>query len=331
MEPLSRRLLLRSTVVAAAAWLFGVATGVFGDLATILLALGAGVVVPVGLYAVERTAPRGPRSRHEIASLAASLGAPVAVASFIGARGEIALALAFAWLAATVVGALFALARLRRRGQPLHEIVLDLGHLYLVVGAAWLAASRGGIEPLGFREPVVTFTANHFHYAGFAAPVAIGLLGRELFGRGAPVRPALVHAYRIAATVVALGIPLVAAGITISHALEMPAAIALGLGMLTFASLLVITARRRFESSAPGARLAAALAVVAALSLVLSMAFAIAFTTSGSAGRGAGEPAIGFATMVAFHGVANALGFSLLVLVSFAIAPAPATSPSSGG
>src|ERR1700689_2369591 len=43
--------------------------------------------------------------------------------------------------------------------------------LYLPVGCAWLVASRLGLSPMGFQEPIVLLTAVHFHFAGFAAPL----------------------------------------------------------------------------------------------------------------------------------------------------------------
>lgn len=257
------------------------------------------------------------------------MASPIAVASFLLPRGDAAMALASVWLVATIVIAITGALRIARRGtSPIEELSIDVGHLYLPVGGAWLIAARGGLEPLGFREPVVTFTANHFHYAGFAAPVIVGLLGRQLALRRRPgqtdaVASKLVRStYLVAAPIVIVGIPLVAAGITISRSLEMPAAILLGIGMLLVSMLLARTGAQRLLERGVLVKLTGVGLLVAATSLVLSMAFAVAFTTTGSAGRDALEPVIPFKTMVQFHGAANAYGFALAALLAFAIVPA---------
>lgn len=313
-------------------WVFAALTGTFGDVASALVALGAGVVVPLGLIATcaHRQAQPAVARSFDVVSLSASLAAPFAVASFLIPRGQAAGALATVWLAATLLVAGSAAARALRRGAaPLEELAIDVGHLYLPVGAAWLVAARAGLEPMGFREPVVTFTANHFHYAGFAAPVVIGLVGRELGGsraaradEAAPLAgQGLGRLYRVTTPIVLAGIPLVAAGITLSQSLEKPAAFLLGAGMLGAATCIATVGARRLFARGLGSRLTGFGLLLAGGSLVVSMGFAVAFAATGSAGRGAAEPVVSFSTMVALHGAANALGFGLLASLALALQP----------
>lgn len=312
-------------------WLTASYLGYFADVASQLVALGAATAAPLGIAAYLSDEYALPRLEAMAAGFIC-LGAPVALASFLFSRGPLAAALALAWVLATFVAASWALARIFRRGlSPIEELAIDMGQLYLPVGALWLLAARGGYEPLGFREPVVTFTANHFHFAGFAAPVVAGLMGRAIGLRRHPGRAAELIAgarwrqlAKLSIGVVIAGIPLVAAGIQFSRALEAPAAVLLGLGMLGTAACLAKVAYDRAHVSGLRHLISATLLSMAAFSLVLSMGFAVAFTTTGSAARGAAEPLVPFATMLRFHAVVNVFGFAIAALSGFALVPAPA-------
>lgn len=303
-------------VATGAAW----PINAFPDMASALAAFGASAVVPVGLMAVIGDGDADPFTSRtqDIASFAAAMGGPAAIASFLAPPGPAPVILAAVWLVAALFIALAGAARLlKRRVMPMHELCIDAGHLYLPVGAAWLMASRGKYELLGFREPIVTFTATHFHYAGFAAPVIIGLLGRELTLK----KSRALGIYRVAAPVVIFAIPLVATGILFSRTIEMVAAVVLGCGMLAASFTLCVAGAMRLRAADAWRKVSGAMLMVAGASLVVSMAFAIAFTTTGSAGREATEPAIAFSTMVLVHGLANAIGFSFLGLIAFARRP----------
>jgi hypothetical protein len=312
-------------------WLTASYLGYFADVASQLVALGAVTAVPLGVAAYLSDEYQLPRL-EAIAVGFISVGAPVALASFLFTRGPLAAALTLPWVLATLVAGSWALARLLRRGLgPIEELAIDVGQLYLSIGALWLLAARGAYEPLGFREPVVTFTANHFHFAGFAAPVIAGLMGRAIGLRHHPGRPAESIASRgwqalakASIGVVIAGVPLVAAGIQFSRTLEAPAAILLGLGMLGTSACLAKIAHGRAHVSGLRHLISATLLSMAACSLVLSMGFAVAFTTTGSATREAAEPLIPFATMLRFHAVVNVFGFAIAALLAFLLVPAPA-------
>lgn len=287
------------------------------------MALAVACVVPLGVsVAADAVGDDG----HEAGALQQLLAvaAPFGLASFVTGVGALAGGLAGVWLLATLAVALRGWQRLAVRGpSPLALLAVDLGHLYLPVGAAWLVASRAGLTPMGFYEPIVLYTAAHFHYAGFAAPVVLGLLGASLRADGASAGGALPWVYRLAAGVVMAGVPLVAVGITVSRSLESPAAVVLGGGMLLAAGLLMREGRRRVGVAAWRSRASGALLAVAGLALVLSMSFAVAFALTGSAGRAAPGGRVSFHLMAAVHGAANALGFALGALLAFALRGPP--------
>ena len=335
---------LRAVPVAltSLAWLSLVGARAFPQIGEALVGLAVATWVPLGLAVI---GARDERDRHPpaaIATLARRLvvvASPLGVASFTFPPGRFAAALASAWLVATLAVAAAGLARLARRGpRPIEETAIDVGQLYLPVGAAWLVASRGALEPLGFHEPIVLYTSAHFHFAGFAAPVIAGLLGRDLGVSAAPgaarrrgAGTAVRRAHALATLVVLAGVPLVAAGITLSRRLESPAALLLGAGMLVISALLALAGLRRLLGRAAvpegalgslRARLSGALLIVASLSLVGSMNLAVAFALTGSAGRGAGPSRglISYSAMATYHGVANAIGFAGCALLAYALA-----------
>jgi hypothetical protein len=234
------------------------------------------------------------------------LGALGGVGSWFAPVGLIAGGLASLWVGATLGIALLAVRRILERGlAPLPELAIDVGQLLLPVGAMWLTASRAGISPLGFHEPIVLLTAAHFHYAGFSAPVVLGATGRLLFPSGA--RTSLV--YRIGTITVCLAVPLTAVGIATDRRLEAPAAILLACGMLLSSFVVGVSgARRAFAISKP----AALLLVVSGITLLFTMSLAAAFAATGSAGRVLPSvPIVSIARMIELHGAPNAVLFAL--------------------
>jgi YndJ-like protein len=310
----------------ALAWLFMVATGQFMALAEGLIGLAMVCVIPLGAaLAADADASGRARRSARIAAFGVPLGASLGLVGFALPPGATAAALASAWLAGTLTLFAAGAARLLRRGAPpIEELAIDVGHLYLPVGAVWLVASRAGVPLLGFHEPVVLFTAAHFHFAGFAAPVVAGLLGRELGLRRAPSEgdapleaPRVARLYAVTTIVVLLGIPLVAAGITLAHVVELPAAILLSMGMLGTMGFLVRAGLRRLSRGDGSGGLLG----VAGTALVLSMALVVLFASTGSATRGAGISLVPYDTMATIHGTANALGFATCALLAFTWRP----------
>src|SRR5215467_8513500 len=104
------------------------------------------------------------------------------VASFRFAPGEaLAVATILPWLFITSALALDGLDRLiRTRLTSFPEFCFAFGEGYALVGASWLLASRMGLQPVGFHEPIVLLTAVHFHYAGLMAAILAGLAASSM-------------------------------------------------------------------------------------------------------------------------------------------------------
>ena len=112
-------------------------------------------------------------------------------------------------------------------------------------------------------------------------------------------------AYRFAAAIVVIGPPLVAVGIMASPIVEVISGVALSLGMLTLAFVLVLIAL----FSGPGL-LPKVLLCAAALSLTATMALSTTYAMGEYMYPGA-DKLIPNHLMAATHGVVNVLGFTL--------------------
>jgi len=300
-------------VACASAILLGLALAVVGsDLASFLVAVGASVVVPIGASLSLRAERDGGESMDVRAAtglvglgslaFALSMVVPdVAIVSTGAAALHLVGTLSLAWAAARRLAV--------RGGIPLDELAIDAGSMMLPVGAAFALASRARFPLLGFEEPIVTFTAAHFHYAGFAAPVVIGCVGRLGQERSAPTRAR----YRLGTSAVIAGVPLTALGILFGATIERIAAVLLAAGLLVASIDAVATVVAGKERPfAPRALLGVAFA-----GLVVPMGLAATFALTGSAGRGRGlSEIVSLATMIRYHGAINALVFALPALVA---------------
>lgn len=274
------------------------------ELIELLLLFGPLVAVPGGLsMVVGRQGVDALRGE----GLAVRLLLPAAlcvIASRWIAPGAPAAALAVPWLLVTVLVALLGLQRIIRGGLgPIEETTVNVGLLYLPVGGGWLVLSSAGLEPMGFDSTIVLLTAVHFHFAGFSAALIAGFAGRSLKRAGpvaAGARTPVFAAYRFSATIVILGPPLVAVGIMASPIVEVISGVALSIGMLTLAFVLVLIAL------AVDRLLPKLLLCIAALSLTATMALSMTY----AAGEYGGEELVSIATMAATHGVVNVLGFT---------------------
>lgn len=318
--------LLRLTALGGAVLVAIVGPRAAGVPALVLM-LGPGVAVPLGLALaldreVDEPFPSAALPARVIGS-AAPLAAAAGVLGWLvppGHPGAIAAASVHAVVCA--LAGLVGLARLwsRRRETlgPLQELAVDVGLLLLPVAGVWFLASRAAMPLIGFEEPVVTFTAAHFHFAGFTAPIVIGGVGRLLLD-DAPRkgRSILRVLYRIAAVAVCAGVPLTAIGIATNHTVEALSAVVLASGMLVASTVMIFAASRR---AAPRSKIAAALFVVSGTTLLLTMTLAATFALTSSAGRGSSlGGAVPLQTMIDWHGGANAIGFSLAGLGALTI------------
>lgn len=293
----------RSAAVGGAVWLAALLVWreeLFGlRLIDALLSFAPLVLVPLGLSLRE---PDPEPALHRRARVAQPAAAVLALASFVPSPGLAAAALAAPWLAVSVLLAASALLSLRSRDARRPDtLCLDVALLCLPVGAGWLVASRFGATPMGFGEPIVILTAVHFHYAGFTTMLLVGLTGRALDA----ARPAILRPVAWGAL---LGPPLLAAGITLSPALEAAAAAIVVLTLLGYSVLAGTVLRPRLPLSASRWLLG-----VSAAAPLVSMAWAGRYALLELLGR----QEIGILEMARIHGLFNALGFGLCGLLAF--------------
>jgi hypothetical protein len=257
------------------------------------------VVVPLGYRLLEVAAPGyAPPAVTRHGMLVS--GALLAL-SFLFPTGLAAL-YATPWLVLTAVTAAVAGVRLLRspelfRPGPAHAVAAALG--FLAVGAAFAFADRLGIQPFGFPADVITLTMVHFHFAGFALPLAGALAFTRRSRRW----------LEIATGAVVVGIPTTALGFFGFAAANWIGAVltatgGFGIGLATIAITRTLATRT-----------ATALAVVAGASLLVSMPLAIVYAT----GTLIGAAWLSVGTMAAIHGTLNAFGFALAAVVAWTL------------
>jgi hypothetical protein len=304
-----------STILGASIWLLLLAAPLSSDesLAPIarLLLLAVLVVTPLALpLAAPPDRADHATLAHRAALAAQPFAALLVVAAFVLPAGLPAALLAAAWLLPTGLAALTGLLRLLARDNArADELCIDAGLIYLPVGAVWLLFNRLGLNPLDFGDTIVLLTAVHFHYAGFAAPILAGLLGRQI----ATARPTAWPLFRLVAAGVIAGIALVAAGITLARytpLVEVAAALLFATSLLGLAALTLGIA-----VPATADRFAQTLLVVSAASLVVTMLFAAAYAV----GQFLATPIVGIPRMVQVHGWLNALGFVMCGLLAWTL------------
>ena len=182
-------------------------------------------------------------------------------------------------------------------------IVINVARIDLIVGGAWLVASRLGMRPMGIQEPIGLLTAVHFHFAGFAtATIAAATLRfAERRGEYRWLKPLVL---------VMVGLPMVvAAGFVISPVVKMVAAILFS-GSVAGLAVAVRGCGRKVEDSTAGVMLQVAAGAVFA-SMILSGAYAVA--------NFVGSEALTIPEMARTHGILNAMGFCLLGLLGWVV------------
>ncbi len=203
------------------------------------------------------------------------------------------------WLAAVAAAGVVA-----RGWRPVSELVGALALVYLGGAALWLASARVGVELLGYPPLWVLLTAAHFHVAGaYLCGVA------ALHARGGGAVAAAV------ALVVALAIPLTAAGIHGPRWLETGAALATAAGGVGVAMLSLRAAVR------PGRRAARSLHAIAGISLLVAMALAATYALRAYVPTFTVAGLDPLSSMAITHGVLDGAGFALAALAAFALAP----------
>jgi hypothetical protein len=226
----------------------------------------------------------------------------LAAFSFFLPAGPQAASLAGAWM---LVCALFTLRGLRRlwryRAKSFSQFSFAAGESYLIVGGIWLMASRQGLHPAGFQEPIVLLTAVHFHFAGFLSAVLAGLTYERLRETrwSKPLRAALIG--------VVVGPGLLGLAFLAGPKLKLAAVVLIVLGQFGLATGMVRVAVGTENSVGRTMLLLSSGSVVAGMVLAATWAL----------GEYPLQPFVDLARMERYHGVLNAVGFGICGLIGW--------------
>jgi len=268
----------------------------------LLVAVGAVVVLPLGLRLLGARVVPAPRSA------AWPLAGACAVVSLLLPRGALAAALAvpFALASAVLLAAGVRLAARALGGHrggaspagPPSTAATVTALVLPAVGASALVAERAGWGLLGFSGTYLALTVPHMLYAGFGAALVAGAVARL----AAADRLAVAGAWGVPA-----GTAFVLLGYFVGDAAELVGAVVLTLALWATAAAVVRSAVR------PGGHPAAARALLVTSAVVVSLAMVLALWWAAGEALGFAHP--GLDLMAATHGVANALGFVLCALL----------------
>lgn len=288
-----------AAVWAVFAALAGLRRAPFGMIELLFL-FSALVIVPLGMELTDLISP-GSRSvslrpLQAIAMLAVSI-------AFWLPPAQNAAALSVPWLVFCAALASARLAQIRNRSRSTHALLVDLAHADLVLGAAWLVASRLGRHPMAFQEPIILLTAVHFHYSGFATALIAAATWHEFESQ----RLRMPGLQTLVWLVVLLPF-VVAAGFVFSPALRFAAAVSLS-ACLTALALILWWVARDWSTTPKIYLRAASLAAVLAFSLAGLYAFSEYFHKDWLTIPG----------MANSHGLLNGMGFVLLGVLGWVL------------
>jgi hypothetical protein len=228
--------------------------------------------------------------------------AALATISFFLPTGILAASFAGAWLLVCGFFAQRGLRRLwRHRPHSLSQFCFAAGEAYLIVGGTWLVASRLGLQPVGFQEPIVLLTAVHFHFAGFLSAVLAGLTYERL--RETRWRKAL--GATLAGVVIGPG--LLGLAFLVGHKVKLAAVVLIVAGQFGLATGM---ARVAFGIVNPVAR---AMLLLSSACVVAGMALA----ASWALGEYPLQPFVDLGRMERVHGTLNAIGFGICGLIGW--------------
>jgi hypothetical protein len=302
----------RNAAIGGTLW-FGMFAGArFGllrlETIELLFLLGPLVIVPLGLELCSLCADE--KEIKFLIRVARWVQLPAAVLvmiSFLILPGRGGAALALPWLGfGCFAGACGFVSLIRGGYKSLQTSCMIASFVYLPVGCAWLVASRYGLTPMNFQEPIVLLTAVHFHFAGFAAPLLAratesfiqkkGIVARRIFG--------------IVSAGVLTGPGMLAAGFIIGPRMKLMAAILVASSEIGLALIFLSVIR------ALRPRIAQVLIGVSMASILFAMILAAIWAV----GEFPLQPFVHLDEMARFHGAANALGFTLCGLVGWTLA-----------
>lgn len=281
-------------LVGAVVWVLSVVSASVGprqlSLLDAMLLLAVLVVVPAAI-------PLHPAAGARLSTVALLAALPVAPGLLVD--HDVAAALLVApWLLGAGSGAILSGRWWWRTDRHLEDVVWPAAATYLLVGAAWLLADRLDLQPAGVAAPFVQLTAIHFHYAGFASVTLVGTAWTwSPHSRLAAASAVLT----VAAS------PVIAIGFVSVGLLQVVGATLLTIGLWLLAWITVRHAVRRVR------RLPGVLLALSSAAVVVPMALAVQWAV----GTNLGTPALSIPDMARYHGVTNAVGFTLLGVIGW--------------
>ena len=294
-------------LLGAAVWL-GMVAGTWGGwpqlgVIELLFLLAPWIVVPLAaslIPPIDNTeTPGAPRPALRWIVFAA---AALATISLFLPTGILSASLASAWL---LLCAFFALRGLRRlwryRTHSFSQFCFASGEAYLIVGGSWLVASRLGLQPVGFQEPIVLLTAVHFHFAGFLSAVLAGLTYERLRETrwSKPLGTAL--------TGVVCGPGLLGLAFLVGPKVKLAAVILIVAGQVGLATGMVRVALSKVHPVARALLLFSSACIVAGMALAASWAL----------GEYPLQSFVELGRMERVHGTLNAIGFGICGLIGW--------------
>jgi len=293
--------------IGAAVWLAMAAGTWIGwlqlQVIELLFLLAPWIVVPLAtslIPSLDDSQPLTGRQRASKWVIFAAAG--LATFSFFMPAGMWAASFAGAWLLVCAVFALRGLRRLwRYRMHSFSQFCFTIGEAYLIVGGTWLVASRMGLQPVGFQEPIVLLTAVHFHFAGFLSAVLAGLSYERLRETrwSKPLGVALMA--------VVVGPGLLGLAFLVGPKVKLAAVMLIVIGQFGLATGMV---RVALGIANPVGR---AMLILSSGCVVAGMALA----ASWALGEYPLQPFVDLGRMERFHGALNAVGFGVCGLIGW--------------
>jgi hypothetical protein len=294
-------------VLGAAVW-FGLVAGTWSGwpqlgVIELLLLLAPWIVVPLANSLIPPVNQTEPSSAVNPALKWIIFGAAaLATISFFLPTGIFAASVACAWLLVCIYFAVRGLRRLwRYRAHSFSQFCFAAGEAYLIVGGSWLVASRLGLNPVGFQEPIVLLTAVHFHFAGFLSAVLAGLTYERL------QETRWSKPLRVALTGVVIGPGLLGLAFLVGPKVKLAAVILIVLGQVGLASGMVRVALGNVSPVARALLLFSSGCIVAGMALAASWAL----------GEYPLQSFVELGRMERIHGSLNAIGFGICGLIGW--------------
>jgi len=261
----------------------------------ILLLFAIWVIVPPGVSLLDSNVPNYWEPHlAQLMGPALSCAAILTTFSFFLDRGIFSARLAATWLAICSAIAVSGTYQFFARRKSFEQFCFSVGQGYLLVAGLWLVASRAGLHPVGFEEPIVLLTAMHFHFAGFASAIVAGLTYRHFRGKRGET---LVRAASLA---VVVGPGLLGLAFLAGPKVKLIGALLVAVGQIGLATAM---ARLALQARRGAGRW---LLLVAAGSVAAGMLFAAVWAI----GEYPLQPFVDIRKMAQIHGVLNALGFA---------------------